>query len=244
MAESSFSGNVAHKRKDNRIEETVIIISIEDEAYHTLDWSFGGFRIGGYQGNIQGNSEFMISGIGPDLGTVFAIRVDCKAIRLADGQLSASFIEMDSDAYDILEALMGRREKPLEKLKKRLSCRSMAASHQDSDALDISKINEAFKILGASIGDRKEELLGVHREAIHIKDQGLNLGYDLMMDICNGLCLFIEKLDKAGPKEVEAIKLHIEAMKLVVANDIKGTGGDTGEQMLAGLQRVCDKLHV
>lgn len=244
MAENGFSGNVAHKRKDNRIEETVIIISIEDEAYQTLDWSFGGFRIGGYGGDIQGNTEFMINGLGPDLGTVFAIRVDCKAIRVANGQLSASFIELESEIYDILEALMGRREKPLEKLKTRLSYRSMAASYQDPVAMDISKINEAFKILEASIGDRKKELLGVHQEAIHIKDQGLNLGYDLMMEICNVLCLFIEKLDKAGPKEIGAIKLHIDSMKLVVANDIKGTGGDAGEKMLAGLQQVCDKLRV
>ena len=44
MSESSFSDNFAHKRKDNRIEETVIVISIEDEASQTLDWSFGVFR--------------------------------------------------------------------------------------------------------------------------------------------------------------------------------------------------------
>tara|TARA_Y100000031_G_scaffold48530_1_gene55591 strand:- start:43 stop:525 length:483 start_codon:yes stop_codon:yes gene_type:complete len=114
VADSNFFGNFARNRKDNRIEDTVIIISIEDEAYQTLDWSFGGFRIGGYKSNIHDNTGFMVNGIGPDLKTIFDVRV-------TDGQLSASFIEIDSDVYDILEALMLRREKPLEKLKNRLS---------------------------------------------------------------------------------------------------------------------------
>ncbi len=121
MADSNFFGNVANNRKDNRIEDTVIIISIEDEAYQTLDWSFGGFRIGGYKSNIHGKAEFMVNGIGPDLKTIFDVRVDCHAVRVTDGQLAASFIKIDSDVYDILEALMLRREKPLEKLKNRLS---------------------------------------------------------------------------------------------------------------------------
>lgn len=243
VAESSFLGNVSHNRKDNRIEETVIIISIEGEVYQTFDWSLGGLRICGYKGNIQGDTEFMINGIGPDLETIFAVRVDCKAVRIADGQLSASFIELDSEVYDILEALMLRREELLEKLKMRLSYGSLVDSYLDSVAEDIRKTDEAFKKLEAATGDRKEELVEVYQEALNLKGRGGGFGYDLMTAIGNELCRFIEKLDEAGPKEVEAIKLHIESMKLVIANDIKGTGGDAGEKMLAGLQQVCDKSN-
>ncbi len=119
---------------------------------------------------------------------------------------------------------------------------SMADSYLDSVAEDLRKIDEAFKKLEAATGDRKEELMGVFQESLNLKGQGGSFGYDLMTAIGNELCRLIEKLDKAGPKEVEAIKLHIESMKLVIANDIKGTGGAAGEKMLAGLQKVCDKL--
>jgi len=119
---------------------------------------------------------------------------------------------------------------------------SMADSYLDSVAEDIRKIDEAFEKLEAATGDRKEELMEVFQEALTLKGQGGSFGYDLMTAIGNELCRFIEKLDKAGPKEIEAIKLHIDSMKLVIGNDIKGTGGDTGVKMLTGLQRVCDKL--
>ncbi len=119
---------------------------------------------------------------------------------------------------------------------------SMADSYLDSVADDLRNIDEAFEKLEAATGDRKEELMGVFQTALILKGQGGSFGYDLMTTIGNELCRLIEKLDKAGPKEVEAIKLHIESMKLVIGNDIKGDGGDTGKEMLAGLQQVCDKL--
>ncbi len=119
---------------------------------------------------------------------------------------------------------------------------SMADSYLVSVADDFRKIDEAFEKLEAATGDRKEELMGVFQTALVLKGQGGSFGYDLMTAIGNELCRLIEKLDKAGPKEVEAIKLHIDSMKLVISNDIKGDGGDTGKEMLAGLQQVCDKL--
>ncbi len=121
---------------------------------------------------------------------------------------------------------------------------SMADSYLDSVADDLRNIDEAFEKLEAATGDRKEELMGVFQTALILKGEGGSFGYDLMTTIGNELCRLIEKLDKAGPKEVEAIKLHIDSMKLVIGNDIKGDGGDTGEKMLAGLQQVCDKLMV
>ena len=105
------------------------------------------------------------------------------------------------------------------------------------------KIYEAFLKLDAATGDRKKELKGVHQVALDIKDQGLSLGYDLMTAICTELCLLIENMGKAGPKEVEVIKIYIAAMKLVIKNNIQGTGGDIGEKMLSGLRQVCDKFN-
>ncbi len=185
----------------------------------------------------------MVNGIGPDHENIFDVRVDCQAVRVADDRLSASFIEIDADVYDLLEALMARRQKPLEKLKKKLTYRSRADRFLAQVNENTQKIYQAFLKLDAASGDRKEELKGVYLEALNIKNQGFNLGYDLMTEICNELCLLIEKLDKAGPQEVAVIKVHIEAMKLIISQNIKGSGGTIGEEMLAGLRQVCDKYH-
>ena len=107
---------------------------------------------------------------------------------------------------------------------------------------DLKKIDAAYVKLESGSGDRKVELNEVFRISHDIKGQGGSFGYDLMTSIGNELCRFIEKLDKAGPGEVEAIKVHIDSLKLVIDQDMKGQGGKAGEKMLSGLQKICDKL--
>ncbi len=120
MAKSTIMGKADYNRKDNRIEDPAIYFLIEGDLLITLDWGLGGFRVENYQGTIKGGDEFLIEGIGPNPGLIFVVRVDCEAIRVRNGEMAASFVELTSDAYDILEALMMRRQKPLEKLKARL----------------------------------------------------------------------------------------------------------------------------
>ena len=118
----------------------------------------------------------------------------------------------------------------------------MTDSYLNWVAEDLGKMDEAYAKLVAATGDRKEEINGVFQISHDIKGQGGSFGYDLMTALGNELCRLIEKIDKAGPGEIEAIKLHIDSMKLVIGEDMKGTGGKTGEKMLAGLQQVCDKI--
>lgn len=237
-----FYGHADHHRKDVRIEDIVIIISIEDEAYETIDWSFGGFKIGGYRGNILTNSEFMIDGVGPDLDTIFAVRVDCKAIRVADGMLSASYVEIDSDVFDVLEALMTRRQTALEKVKKRIKHYSLASRFIDLAAENLEKIYEAFWKLNEAEGERTDELAAVYRAVDKLKRQSAKVDYTLATEIGDELCRFVDKLDKADAKNVEAIKLHIDALRMVVNKNIRGSGGTVGAEILDGLQQVRDRL--
>jgi len=107
---------------------------------------------------------------------------------------------------------------------------------------DLKKIDAAYQKLAAASGDRKEEMDGVFQISHDIKGQGGSFGYDMMTAIGNELCRLIERANKIGPDEVQAVKIHIDSMKLVIADDMKGHGGKAGEEMIAGLQKICDKL--
>jgi len=109
---------------------------------------------------------------------------------------------------------------------------------------DLKKIEQAYDALVSAEGDKKDELNAVFQISHDIKGQGGSFGYDLMTAIGNELCRLIEKTEIPSDNEIEAVKLHIDALKLVIGEDMKGSGGKEGEQMLAGLQKVCDKLLV
>jgi len=128
----------------------------------------------------------------------------------------------------------------LERAEKVIS--DMSDSYLEWVEEDLKKIDQAYQILKAADGDRVAELENVFQVSHDIKGQGGSFGYDMMTVIGNELCRLIEKTEKVTDAEVEAVKLHIDSMKLVIAGRIKGNGGKQGEQMMSGLHMICEKL--
>ena len=119
----------------------------------------------------------------------------------------------------------------------------MADSYLEWVKEDLSRIESAYKKLAAASGNGKAEAEGVFQVAHDIKGQGGSFGYDLMTVIGNELCRLIERQDEYGDAEIQAIKVHIDAMKLVIKNNMKGDGGASGQALVMGIRQVGDKLN-
>lgn len=108
---------------------------------------------------------------------------------------------------------------------------------------DLQKIDVAYKALAAAEGDRKTEADAVFQVAHDIKGQGGSFGFDLMTVIGNELCRLIERSEGFGDAEVKAIKVYIDALKLVIQVGMKGDGGADGQALVQGIRQVSDKLN-
>ena len=108
---------------------------------------------------------------------------------------------------------------------------------------DLKNIATTFGELKAGGGDEKQIIDTIFRISHDIKGQGGSFGYNLMTAVGNELCRMIEKMPKPiGPAHIDAIGVHIDTMKLIIAQKLKGDGGQVGTAMLSGLQKVSDKL--
>jgi chemotaxis protein histidine kinase CheA len=108
---------------------------------------------------------------------------------------------------------------------------------------DIGKLASAFDELAADPSE--EKLDAVFQIAHDMKGQGGSFGYDLVTAIGHELCRFIEKVEEKGEigaRQVDAVKVHVDAIKRVINDDMKGDGGEQGTQLLTGLQLVRQKL--
>jgi chemotaxis protein histidine kinase CheA len=121
---------------------------------------------------------------------------------------------------------------------------SMSDNYLKSVQDDMIKISAAFERLKNSRGGGSTEAIEeIFRISHDVKGQGGSFGYPLLTAIGNELCRLIEKLgNDIGASEIEAIRIHIDAMKLVVSDRMKGDGGKQGKTLLVGLQQMCDKL--
>ncbi|NQV99954.1 MAG: hypothetical protein HQ483_09685 [Rhodospirillales bacterium] len=120
MARRSVIGkSKPYERKNRRVEVPAINLELLGGRYQTLDWGLGGFRIDDFKAPIKKDQEFLVEGIGPaDEDDLLAVRIPCRAVRRNKYELSCAFIVLGTSAYDILEALMLRRQKVLDKLMK------------------------------------------------------------------------------------------------------------------------------
>ena len=77
----------------------------------------GGFRIGDYEGELMPGTEFLVDGLGMTEEDIIAVRIDCAVACRLGNKLGAGFVELDSQSYDVIDALMMRKKKFFEKMK-------------------------------------------------------------------------------------------------------------------------------
>lgn len=103
---------------------------------------------------------------------------------------------------------------------------------------DLHEIQQAVQALRIKNGEDERVLRRIFKLSYRIEGRGGSFGYDLMTAIGHHLCEMVdgkERMDSAG---IDAIQVHIDAMKLVIAQKLKGDGGAAGVQVMAGLKEV------
>ncbi len=91
-------------------------------------------------------------------------------------------------------------------------------------------------------GDNSGALKEIFQIVHDIKGQGGSFGYQMMTEIGTHLCRFVESLESANPEEIGVVELHVDALRLVIADNMKGDGGAAGVSLFKGLEMVVAKV--
>lgn len=109
---------------------------------------------------------------------------------------------------------------------------------------DLEKLQSFYTEAEAASGaDRRARLNDIFSVAHDVKGQGGSFNYHLMTAIGNKLCRFIEKLPEEITRgHMEVVKVHIDALRLVIAQRMDGEGGRHGDNLMRGLEAVVAKV--
>lgn len=118
---------------------------------------------------------------------------------------------------------------------------NLADDYLDWVREDFVRLEAAYDVLVSGKGDDVANLEALFQIAHDMKGQGGSFGYDLMTSIGDHMCRLLEKVDKAGPLEIAMIRLHIDAMRVVITKELKDDGGAEGRKLMMGLALVGDK---
>lgn len=107
---------------------------------------------------------------------------------------------------------------------------------------DLKKVSDLYELAVQNEADRATVFEDLFSVAHDIKGQGGSFNYPLMTMIGNLLCRFLERC-KDHPKEshLAVIRVHIDALRLVISKRMEGDGGRAGENLVQGLNATIGK---
>ncbi|MCH8835840.1 MAG: hypothetical protein IH925_07820 [Proteobacteria bacterium] len=99
------------QRRHERTGVPVITVTVDGALYEAVNWSFGGFLIKGYEGNLTPGSLFDIKEIGTVGREMNAVDVRARVTRTnqSDKELVVTFLDLDGRAYKLLHDFMTER---------------------------------------------------------------------------------------------------------------------------------------
>ena len=106
-----------------------------------------------------------------------------------------------------------------------------------------TQIDELTKSVQEAEGGNGEEDVyeKIFRQSHDIRGLGATFGYTLATQIGTSLCNFLEGVSDHDARAYEVMRAHVDALRAVIANDVKGDGGKVGREIANILAQVVAK---
>lgn len=108
---------------------------------------------------------------------------------------------------------------------------------------DLRRLQAAYDGAMAVSDDARTAKVRTVFEICHdMKGQGGSFNYGMITQVGAQLCNFIESRSFFEDQDMEVIRLHFDALRMVIAHKMEGDGGRPGQALLKGLQAVIAKI--
>jgi len=142
---------------------------------------------------------------------------------------------MHDDGSRNLEAVLARAQAAVADLAK--SFAESAVVDLDHCAGFLKTAREQPETRGASV----KEIYGI---AHNLKGQGTSFGYPLITRIGQSLCQLTRRERHFSDADLGLMQAHLDAIRLILAKEIKGDGGEIGDKLAARLETLVNQTTV
>lgn len=118
----------------------------------------------------------------------------------------------------------------------------MSDAHIAQTRIDVTELQQAYQRAMTDVENRSQHLRRVIKISDGIMTLGKTFGYDLLSEFANSLNHFLVPLTNPSVSQLQVVGLHIDAMHVLVRDDIKGDGGQIGQALALSLNMARAKL--
>ena len=98
---------------------------------------------------------------------------------------------------------------------------------------DLKNLENAYSQACAASGDVRDKIIRetLFRVAHDMKGQGATFGYDLVTEIGNHLCRYIERQANFDAPQMDAVEIHVKALRQIIDKKLIADGGKEGQEL-------------
>lgn len=93
-----------------------------------------------------------------------------------------------------------------------------------------------------AVDDRMVAIQALHAIAHNIKGQGSSFGFQLMTRLGDSLCRLTRSRRPFSDADLNLVAAHLDAMRLVLTQEIRGDGGALGDKLARRLESLVSEV--
>ena len=118
----------------------------------------------------------------------------------------------------------------------------MEGDYADWVAESIEQLVQAHHRAVEEMDDASEHLASIHSIALELRGQGGIFGYPLMTQFGKSLYECTDEEAVSSPLLLDLVNSHIDLIKVVMSQKIKGDGGKIGKELMQSLHEAKQKF--
>ena len=107
---------------------------------------------------------------------------------------------------------------------------------------DLERMETALKAAEESPEKSEASIKAIYDTGYDIKGHGATFEFPLLGMIADSLCSLITDAKVSAAQQLHLIRLHVDAMRVVVNESVDGAGGDQGKELIAMLRTAVDRV--
>jgi hypothetical protein len=142
---------------------------------------------------------------------------------------------MHEDGNRKLEAVLARAQ---------AAVADLAKSFEVSAVVDLDRCAAFLKTARENPAGRVDAVKEIYGIAHNLKGQGSSFGYPLITRIGQSLCMLTRPQRAFFDADLGIVQGHLDAIRLILAKEIKGAGGEAGDKLAARLETLVGRTTV
>ena len=114
----------------------------------------------------------------------------------------------------------------------------LAKTYAPNTIADLDRCAALLKTARQEKSARAAAIKDLYGMAHNIKGQGSSFGYPLVTRIGQSLCTLVRQERDFSDGDLGVVQAHLDALRLILAKDIKGEGGEVGAKLAARLENM------